>query len=176
MPGAQGPLARQSVVSTVQIHHTLLAMLGSSKQDPSDLSSLSPPTFSLWRRVSTLPTASPRFCLQQWITSFSFNSFLWKLPTSFYSLILIVHGCPLPRISQYEFLFPLSRKASNPLTTKKKWIKNKAVNFPHENSLKLHTFAPGHASLMCPSCLRCIPILCPGKMHFSGFLAGCLLG
>lgn len=31
-------------------------------------------------------------------------------------------------------------------------------------------------SLICPFCLRCIPILCPGKIHFPDFLVGCLLG
>ena len=46
MPGAQGPFARQSVVSTVQIHHTLLAMLASSKQDPSDLDAIGNTLFS----------------------------------------------------------------------------------------------------------------------------------
>ena len=46
MPGAQGPFARQSVVSTVQTYHTLLAMLASSKQDPSDLDAISNTLFS----------------------------------------------------------------------------------------------------------------------------------
>ena len=46
LPGAQGPFARQSVVSTVQIHHTLLAVLGSSKQDPPDLDATDNTLFS----------------------------------------------------------------------------------------------------------------------------------
>ena len=126
------------------------------------LSSLSPPTFPVWRRISTFPTASPRFCLHQWITSFSISNFLCKTPTSSYSSVLNVHGCPLSRIRKYEFPFPLSRKASKLLTMAKKWIKNKAVTFPHENSLNLHIYlAPGHVSLICPFGLRYISLLCP---------------
>lgn len=116
----------------------------------------------MWRRISTFPTASPRFCLHQRITSFSISNFLCKTPTSSYSSVLFVRGCPLSRIRKYEFPFPLSRKASNPLTMAEKWIKNKAVTFPHENSLNLHIYlAPGHVSLICPFGLRCISLLCP---------------
>lgn len=51
---------------------------------------------------------------------------------------MAVHGCPMSRISKYEFPFCQSRKTSSPLTAVKERTKNKTVTFPHENILNLH--------------------------------------
>lgn len=140
MPGAQGPLARQSVVSMVQIHHTAGGNPGKYQAGPISLrgrgagvgghwqcSFLSPPTFPIWRRISTLLLASLKLCRHLWIISFSLPSFLLFFSTR-------CPWSPLVQNQQIQVSISSKQKGFKSLTIAKKWIKSKAVNFPHESS------------------------------------------
>lgn len=96
------------------------------------------PTCPVWRE-SLLAHCFSKILSKPVNHPISISSLPCKILASAYSLVIVIHGCPMSGISIYAFPFTQSIKDSNPLTRGKKRIKDTVVNFPCENILNFHT-------------------------------------